>query len=741
MGSDIRRTLGEWVHSADVQVGAALAIVSGALTVVFFQLWATSLSRPPALQGDFTFYNMLVKGIEENGGYLHNPRLGWPFDLQFLDYPLGTDNLNLLLIRVISWFSPSFPITFNVWVILTFPMVAVCAFIVMRRLGASLWSAAAAGLLYTFVQYHFRAGGFLLLIGYYALPFAILLAIRVLQGQPLVTRRAEVTGLKAWFSRRTIATLVTAVAIGSTGLYLAAFTVLLLGVAVVGRLFAPDRRRVVTGGVVASVLILATVALNTAPTTIQRLTHGKNEEVPLRYENESEVYGLTLARMVFPPPDHRFGPARRFGEHYQTTTALPFTGEDAAYVGIIGVVGLGGLSVITLLALGSGLTRWRRRRYGPLAACALAAFVFGTVAGGNTVFSYVVSPIMRGLGRISVVLTFCALAAIAFAVDAVGQRARRRSRHGKFAAPMLLGVICLVGLYDQTPNPFNRDFYEQTRQQWNIDDRFVKGIEAAVPDGSPIYTLPEQSFPESAGPGNMLDYDSAQGYLHSTKLKWSYGAMRGREGRWLDVMAGYGLKEKTRRLAVCGFEGIWFDRAGVKDPAEVSRQLLLLTGDPPIRSEDGRREFFRLRAIADRERARLTAADRARLCDATFHPIYLTPVTGVGPKEADGVNYSRWLDVRSAIDLHNDLDRERPTRLTITLVSAATAPVTVRLLGPDGRSSSVVARPAVPVELSLASTLHPGRSRYRIEVTSPLKGESTQRVLRASRFEFNEPPV
>lgn len=722
------------IRSADVRVGALLAVVTTALTVVIFRLWAASLSLPQIYTGDGTFYSMLAKGIEENGNYLYNDLLGYPKGLAFVDYPLGGDNLNLLLIRVISWFSPNFGLTMNLWVILTFPLVAVCAFVALRRMGVTLWSAAAAGLLYTFIQYHFRVSGWLLLIGYFALPFGILLAVRALQGQALFARRPDVTGPRGWFSRRTVATLATVVAIGSTGIYLAAFTLVLLVVATAAQ-FGGRRPRVAWSAVAAMVAIVTVVIVNTAPTTFQRLTDGANEEVPIRLEAESEIYGLTLTRMVIPPRYHRFGPAADFGQRYQETTTLPATGEEAGYIGVVGLIGLAGLGIAALIGLTRGLSAGRRRRYGPLAICAGAAFLFATVGGANTLFSYAVSPALRGLGRISSVLAFCGLAAVAFAIDGLRQRLRHNPARAQVAITMLLVGVVALGLYDQTANGFTRPYYDAVRAQWNADERFVERIEANVPTGAAIYTFPEQLFPESAGPGGMADYDSAIGYLHSRHLKWSYGAVRGRDGKWLETLAGYPPARKVPALAACGFQGIWFDRAGVEKPDDVSKEMRELTSSEPLVSEDRRREFFDLAAIIPRERESRSPSERERFCDQLFSPAYVTGGGGVGKPVPDGVGLSRWLADSGRLDVQNDLASGRRVEVRITLSNTLGMPLVIRFTANDGTESSQPVAATGATVVTVQTVL--GRERtsvpFTIESATPLT--ETSKVLRASRFE------
>ena len=676
-------------------------------------MWGRSWRVPQGLAGDFTLTSLIVKGMTDHGWFLTNNSLGWPLGNQLFDLPLGSNNLNNLLMRVIALFTSDFAVVINVFVMLTFPMVAVAAFLVARRLGISRAPATLVGVLYTFIQYHFRGQVMLFLIGYWAMPFAILLAIRIFQGERIFARRPGFKGWRSWLSRRNVATVATCLAIGSTVFYLAAFAMVLIAAAAASRLLAKSSRRVGLMGVAAFVLIGGFVVANDAPALVHRQLHGTNEAVGHPGEFESEIYGLTLTRLIIPPSNHRFGPARRFGAHYELTTALKQAGEQSSYVGIVSVAGGAGLLAFALVGLSRGHSEERLKRYGPLAACVGVAFLWGTIGGANSIFSYTVLPLLRGLGRMSTVIAFCCLLAVAYALD--GMR-RRLGRH-LWAFPAIVTIIAIVGLYDQTANAFTKAYRDATQAEWNRDARFVRNIEAAVPGGTAIYTLPEQPFPD--GPlGGMLDYDSAQGYLHSKTLRWSYGAVRGREGDWLVPMSGLGLPAKLVKVRECGFGGVWLDRAGYTNADDVQSLLARLTRTKPIVSEDGRRVFFSLQTFNNQTAGQLPETIRRERCQETTHPIEPEPGPGFGIAETDGVTNWRRLAADTRFGLRNDLDSPRRSRVTFTLRSTSTRPTPIKITGPDGASVEADLDQS-PKVVTLMTTLPPGTGAIHIEARVP----------------------
>ena len=118
----------------------------------------------------------------------------------------------------------------------------------------------------------------------------------------------------------------------------------------------------------------------------------------------------------------------------------------------------------------------------------------------------------------------------------------RKKRPGRLVFPGLLAGLVLLGVCDQTPS----DTFAYTSYQppwmavmdYSNEDEFVKHIESAVPPGSMIFQLPQVEFPEGSPSHLMRGYDHLEAYLQSKTLRWSFGAMKGREcSRWQSATA------------------------------------------------------------------------------------------------------------------------------------------------------------------------------------------------------------
>src|SRR5690349_20493640 len=65
------------------------------------RLWRADLSVPLAYSGDSLFMQHLVKGLIENGWYMHNDSLSAPGSLDAHDFPM-TDGLHFVLLKALA---------------------------------------------------------------------------------------------------------------------------------------------------------------------------------------------------------------------------------------------------------------------------------------------------------------------------------------------------------------------------------------------------------------------------------------------------------------------------------------------------------------------------------------------------------------------------------------------------------------------------------------------------------------
>jgi phosphoglycerol transferase len=683
------------------------------------RLWEADRIVPLTYDGDGLFNLVLVKGVMENGWFFNNPDLGAPFGQQLYDFSaLGGDNLQWLIIKAIALFTSSPAEALNAFYFGSFPLMALTAFLVLRMLDVSRAVAVVIAILFSVVPNHlFNGEGHVFLGAAWSVPLACWLVLAVAAGEPLFERRTRPgPRLFAWASRRTMAVAAVCVIVGSTSVYYAAFAVILVMTA--AALAAIKRRtgRALATGAVVTALIAATLMANLAPSTIYHIDHGPNNLVAKRVPQESEIYALKLVRLFLPIESHRLDPLAELNRKYVSSAPLPGEGRGES-LGVVGAVGLAWLMAVVLMTLFGVRFVQGLERHRHAAAAALVAFLVGTTGGISALFSYVVSPQLRGWNRISIFIAFFALIAVALGLEELRRRLKARARPAWILGVPLAGVL-ILGWLDQTSSAVVPP-YEEIKVQYRNDKDFVAAIERRLPRDAAVFQLPYIPFPEAVVPARMIDYDEFRGYVHSTDLRWSYGAMKGRPTDWEAELADEPVGQIVPAVAAAGFSGIYVDRFGYGDNgAGVERGIARIARTPPFASADNRLAFFDLRPYAAALRRQRSSAALEALGEAALKPIRVKWGAGFYPPEADGTSTWLWAGRRARATLENPSDRARSVTFSATLETGVAAPGMVAIRFPDGTSIRLRVS-SKPVRVRRVVRLPPGASTVAFETTGP----------------------
>jgi hypothetical protein len=554
----------------DVVAGLAAIALALAAAIVVLELWDADLRVPFTYTGDGTLNLLFIKDVLENGWYFENSRLGAPNGLELYDYPvINGETLNLLLFRILGLGTDDPALVMNLFFLLTFPLTALTAFIVLRRLPVSRGIALVVAFIFALLPYHFMRGeAHLFLAAYYAVPLGAYLAIAVFRGDELFGR---------WRPTLITAVMCTVVATASGSGYYAVFTVLLVALAAVLRFVVRrEGQALVAGGaVVAAITAVSLVQL--APTIVYRAANGANDEVAKRYWFESENYSLRLTNLLLPVDGHRIDRLARLKAEYVEKT--PQTEARSATLGIVASLGFLWLIGIAVAAVAGAGRRYALGLHAGLAALTVGAVLTATTGGFSTLIA-VAWPQIRAWNRLSTFIAFFSLVAVALLLG----RLERRLRGPVFA--LLLGAVLAVGFFDQTSKSFIPP-YAATKAAWQEDEAFFSALDDRLPPGSMVVELPYEPFPEPE-PGPVGLYEAAKAYLHSDSLRWSYGAMRGRPDNWAAANASKPPRELVAATRTAGFAGILLDRAAYGAQAaavEAEFRKLLPPEQPPQAGE------------------------------------------------------------------------------------------------------------------------------------------------------------
>jgi phosphoglycerol transferase len=709
----------------------AYAAAAGLAVLIFafvFRLWDAPWRVPWAYQADALNTLMWIKGLVENGWYLSNPALGSPLGLEMHDFPLA-ETANFLELKFLALGVRSPGLLWNLYYFLSFPLTALTALFVLRRLDLPYGPSLVASLLYTFLPYHFARmlTGHLFLASYYLVPLLILLSLEICRER------------LPFFGGRLVGRSLAAVAIcllaASSGVYYAFFGCFFLLVAGV---FTSLRRRSGRPLAAAAVLVAVLTAgagANIAPTLLYRRAHGPNEAAVIRNPRDPESLGLRLSQLLLPVTGHRIPALAALKARYNRALGSEFHESDMATLGVVGSLGFVGL-------LGALL-----RRGGPrpglelpnhLSVLNAAAVLLATVSGGGMLLSLVGGAWIRCYNRISIFIAFFALAGVAWLLAQLQQRLGNSARARLGFAAGLAGILAL-GVLDQTHKGF-LPAYPDLRRVFVDDQAFVRGLEARLPAGAAVFQLPYVRFPESCTLHALHDYDPLRPYLHSRRLRWSYAAMAGRTADlWQRRVVEKGPAAMLEEIALAGFSGLYVDRAGFADRGQqLEDQLVPLLGGPSVVSADERFLFFDLQPYVARLRGACPAAAWEAKAKALWHPVWFTWGTGFFSQERSAEGTWHWCTGEGELTAINVTDQPCTLTLRLDCRAGRAEPAHLRITSPLFALERIIDNQPRPIQETV--TVPPGSHRIRLSCDGRrVEVPNDGRVMVFRLFDFPEP--
>ncbi len=711
----------------------------------------------------------LVKTTVENGTHWTNDRLGAPGVQELYDFPV-VDHLHFAVVWALGQFFPDPVVVFNLFYLLTYPLTTVSGMFVLRRLGLSVPAAAVGGTLYAFQPYHYLRGQMhFFLSAYYVVPLTLLITLWVCRGRlPFFEPAADGRYRFRVWTADTLAAVLVAVATASAGAYYAFFGCALLACAGV---YAWAALRTWKGFASASLVIAVIVAaglINHAPTFPYEYKYGHNARPHDRMAEDAERYGLKVAQLVLPVVQHNpvgLGPEVWFDPAavramYQSPTLKEVNETEWNPLGLIGAVGYVLLLASAVVPVG------RRWPVGPVAALTVFATLLGTIGGLGAVFSLLVTAQVRCYNRVSIFIAFLALFFVCWLIDRFFDARRGWARRLRWPAFLAVAVF---GLWDQTNEPWFPDLRvrktgyvgadearaETAHRYWE-DHAFFERVEAILGDGAMVFTYPYVEYPEGqpyqefGSPGKIESYEMIRGYLHTRSLRWSFGAMKGREwDTWMREVAGsWANRERfLERLVSAGFEGLLVDTRGM-NPGNFARLREAIERPGGALREvhpDGRLYFFDLRGHREYLRRNFGPAQFDAMARAEYESLLVLWLKGFNCYEPVGYEWrSHWCGRSGEVVFVNRSDRTLTVvaRMQFRTIFKNTA--RVRITGAVWSDELEIGPDDHPAEYTTRLVLPPGRHTVRFRCTpavSVLPTDSRDELFTVNNFKLTEVPA
>ena len=617
-----------WLGTNLVRSNSLTAIAAALLSLllVFFRmrLWELDLAVPVVYAGDAIHGNVLAKALTEGTWNYYIPRLGAPFGMDAVDFPIGC-SLDFAVIKILTAIVHNPFLSVNLYWLLTIGMAGAFAAFLFRSFQISHLVSASFGALFAISPFVFYRNISHWELGQFIVPAAAYLGIDLARRSVFGTAENDRPSEERRTPRRILLVrLAICVAIGLTYIYWAFFACIVIAIGCLIGLFRFRNQKIVLVALLYMTIIGAASVADISGSLLYWYRNGYNREaVQFKNPAETDIYGLRIRQMLMPIDDDPLPLMRSVREKVDAAGFPNDTNESSSAA--LGTIGAIGFVILCCVAVGRPQGRiLGDDRLRLLSGFVIALVLIAEVGGLGSLFNVFVVHEFRAYNRISPFIALFSLAAVAIIVDAF--LAGRKS----YLYWLLGGCVLIFGAFDQIPiaeiggegpmisppaagvgygtvvsNQPNekRRFYE--------DKFFIGQLESQLPAGTMIFQLPHTEFPLDGGHERMLPFDQARAYLHSKTLRWSWGAMSGRNHDWTKVTAELPLDQFIERIIFAGFGGLLIDRYGYKD-SEVEQSVLGYLGPASKFDLGGRWVFFDLRAFRDKLEGSLSSEERAR---------------------------------------------------------------------------------------------------------------------------------
>ena len=484
-------------------------------------------------------------------GYSGENHFGYPLGMDLNLFP-SLDVTQNIFAKIVSSLSGNPYVGINLLLVLSFPLVAVLAYISIRLTSLRGPLAIALATSFTFIPFHFARGlGHTYLATLYGAVAAVILAQLIGTGR-----------LRKWDLRKGFAVGVLVVLTAWSGVYYTVFGLILMAAAWLWLwATAPSRRinrELIKSAIpILGILLLAVVA--TVPSIIAGRVDPPFIPLAVRTPYESVIFAGILIMAILPAPISKLALLANYNIEVSGALAAAPAYENATQ-GNYGTW----ITLAALVVVGIALFTRVRGSLGFLGMLLTTSLLFFIPWGLNYLFAATVTPQIRAWNRLIpiILLLVILLAATVLARIVINYYAVIG------IAALIIGVTAVESVW-----PWRAIYASNTmdgKELSNALTNYNNQVNAAAPENCAILQLPHVPYPENGPLREMNDYEHFWQPLTNSNKSWSYGAVNNtRAGSWLSHLPEVPGNEEVQLLAEAGFCGIHLDtRAFVPNAQE-----------------------------------------------------------------------------------------------------------------------------------------------------------------------------
>ncbi|SDM38181.1 hypothetical protein [Lachnospira pectinoschiza] len=588
----IKKNIGMWCRNSykDIIAIILMAIIITAFLQYFYNIFQCNINIPFNYTGNDELSTLVeAKITQETGWNVHTDNLAAPYGFDNHNNIIsGLHNFDTLTTKIFTQITGSVGAGINLTFLSAFYLIALISYIVFRNLKLKRWISALGALDFAMLPFiFFRNEEHLVLTCYYFVPLAILMCFWLYEDE-----RFFLPNKQFFKYKRNYWGLIMSLLVANSGIvYWQFFACMFICVAVFIRVLNKRHFIDIIRGLISLLSIITFMIIGCIPEIIYIINNGGGLAGRLRGIQDSEVFSLKIIQLILPVRGHGISYLESIINSYNSD--VPCVNENvSSYIGFVGIIGL--IVLFCILVTRKSIIKNEKvhERLAFLSGLNIFAILFGTIGGFGACMFVFMTQTLRSFNRISVHIGFFTIMAVCLLLDYYNDKIKKL--YAKIIFILVVGAMFMITIWEQNPKlTFD---YESVEESWVSDDNFVAEIENVMDDGAIIYQLPYQPYPESGCQLGMYPQELFKGYMHSHKLRWTYGITKDTEdAEYIQHFALLETSEMVAELKEAGFSGIYICRKAYTetDLDKLETELTELLGEPII-SEDNTLSFFKI---------------------------------------------------------------------------------------------------------------------------------------------------